>query len=202
MEIFEIKLKTKTNPNIFVVKTDIGEFDFFADILVKNNIKCGEFNKDNFMIFYNESCEIVAYNLAVKYIGNRFKTEKQISDYLIKKNYENYIVEKVVKKLKDYSIINDKNYAESYIRANKNFSKNKLKQKLYSFGVSSNDLECVEDLVDDSESCVKHCEKFVKNKPLNLQTKDKLIRRLLGMGYGWETIKSSLKNFNFESEEN
>ena len=113
-----------------------------------------------------------------------------------------YIVEKVVKKLKDYSLINDKNYAESYIHANKNFSINKLKQKLHSFGVSSNDFECLENLVDDNESCVKHCEKFLKNKLPNLQTKDKLIRRLLGMGYSWETIKSSLKNFDFESEEN
>ena len=202
MEIFEIKLKSKTNPNIFIVKTNIGEFDFFADILVKNNIKCGELNEDDFTTFYNESCEIIAYNLAIKYLGNRLKTEKQISDYLIKKNYEKYIVEKVVKKLKDYSLINDKNYAESYIHANKNFSINKLKQKLHSFGVSSNDFECLENLVDDSESCVKHCEKFLKNKLPTLQTKDKLIRRLLGMGYSWEIIKSSLKNFDFESEEN
>lgn len=202
MEIFEIKLKSKTNPNIFIVKTNIGEFDFFADILVKNNIKCGELNEDDFATFYNESCEIIAYNLAIKYLGNRLKTEKQISDYLIKKNYEKYIVEKVVKKLKDYSLINDKNYAESYIHANKNFSINKLKQKLHSFGVSSNDFECLENLIDDNESCVKHCEKFLKNKLPNLQTKDKLIRRLLGMGYSWETIKSSLKNFDFESEEN
>ena len=201
MEIFEIKLKSKSNPNIFILKTNMGEYEFFADVLVKNNIKCGEFNKDNFIIFYNESCEIIAYNLAVKYIGNRFKTEKQIFDYLIKKNYANYIVGKVVKKLKDYSIINDKNYAESYIRSNKNFSKNKLKQKLYSFGVSSNDLDRLEDLVDDNESCFKNCEKFLKNKVLNTQTKEKLIRRLLGMGYGWETIKSTLRNFKFECEE-
>ena len=201
MEIFEIKIKSKTNPNIFVLKTSAGEFDFFSDILVKNNIKCGFCDDEKFVNSHQESSEIIAYNLSLKYIGNRFKTEKQICDYLIKKNYEKQIVENVVKKLKNYSIINDKLYAENYIRSNKNFSKNKLKQKLYSFGVSSNDLEEMDDIVDDFESCKKQCEKFLKNKPLNQLTKEKLIRRLLGMGYNWETIKSCLSNLNFSDEE-
>ena len=67
--------------------------------------------------------------------------------------------------------------------------------------MSSEDFDNLETDVDDNKSCAMHCEKFLKNKPQTVQTKDKLIRRLMGMGYTWETIKSALKNFDFEIDE-
>ena len=200
MEILEIKIKSKTNPNIFICKTDNGEFEFFSDVLVKNKIKAGEIDEKNFYLFHEESSQIIAYNLSLKYVGNRFKTEKQISDYLIKKNYSKSTIEIVLEKLKNYSIINDKIYAENYIRSNTNFSKNKLKQKLRSVGVSSTDFDELDIKIDDSESCKKHCEKFLKNKLPTKQTKEKLIRRLMGMGYTWETINSIIRSFSFNDE--
>ena len=200
MEILEIKIKSKTNPNIFTCKTDIGEFEFFSDILVKNKIKVGEINEEKFFISHEESSLIIAYNLALKYIGNRFKTEKQIFDYLLKRNYSESIIKTVVEKLKNYSIINDKIYAENYVRSNTNFSKNKLKQKLRSVGVSLSDFDGLEIEINDAVSCKKQCEKFLRNKPLTKQIKEKLIRRLIGMGYTWETINSLIRNYDFNDE--
>mgnify|MGYP003293558048 CR=1 FL=1 len=40
-------------------------------------------------------------------------------------------------KLKEYSVVNDKIYAQAYINSNSNFSKNKVKQKLMQAGVKN-----------------------------------------------------------------
>ena len=54
--------------------------------------------------------------------------------------------------------------------------------------------------VDDEQSCLKHAEKFLRNKVVDKQIIDKLIRRLQGMGYTWDTIKSCLNAIKYDIE--
>lgn len=201
MEILSIKLKLKNNPNVFLCSTSDGEFELHSDIIVKNNITNGEIDDEKFFVSVQESSEIIAFNVVMKYLSSKLKTEQQIKDYLYKKNYHKPTVESVVAKLKDYKIIDDKNYAESYVNCNPNFSKNKLKQKLFSCGIKSDIVEESLTEIDDQESCKKNAEKFLKNKELNKQTTEKLIRRLQSMGYGWDAIKSTLNSLKAEYEE-
>lgn len=201
MEIFEIKLKSKNNPNIFIVSTDEGNFEFHSDMIVKAGIKIGEYDDKIFYESKKESDEIVAFNLSVKYVGAKIKTEKQIKDYLLKKEFDFSIVKKVVEKLKNYGIVNDNIFAESYVKSNQNFSKNKLKQKLFSFGVGGENVEQAVEEIDDFVSCLKHAEKFLKNKTIEKSVLDKLIRRLSSMGYGWGTIKKVLNELKMEVED-
>ena len=55
--------------------------------------------------------------------------------------------------------------------------------------------------VDDLVSCKKNAEKYLRNKVVDKQTIEKLIRRLQGMGYTWDTIKSTLNYLKCELEE-
>ncbi len=201
MEIIGLKLKNKRNSNVFICSTDIGEFELHSDIIVKSGIKVGEFNEEKFNQAVKESGEVIAFNLATKYISSKLKTEKQIKDYLYKHEYHKNIVDVVINKLKEYKIIDDKNYAESYAKSNPNFSKNKLKQKLFMSGVKADVVD--ESLldVDDNESCLKHAEKFLRNKVVDKTVVEKLIRRLQGLGYNWDTIKSTLRALECENEE-
>ena len=198
MEIYSLKLKTKTNANVFMCSTENGEFELHSDIIVKSGIKVGEFNDERFKQAVQESAEIIAFNIATKYISSRLKTEQQIKDYLYKKEYHKQTVEKVVEKMKEYKIIDDKNYAESYAKSNPNFSKNKLKQKLFSSGIKSDIVDESLFEIDDNESCFKNAEKFLRNKVMDKQTIEKLIRRLQGMGYTWEIIKSTLNRLKYQ----
>ena len=50
--------------------------------------------------------------------------------------------------------------------------------------------------IDDFESCLFHAEKFLRNKQLDNQTKERLYRRLISMGFGWETVKRVLNKLN------
>ena len=201
MEILSIKLKSKRNPNVFVCDTESGEFELHSDIIVKNNLSAGLVDDNLFYVSVQESAEIIAFNLCVKYISSRVKTEKQIKDYLYKKEYKTDIVNAVIKKLKEYNIINDEMFAESYIKSNTNYSKNKIKQKLYSFGVKSGSVDILTEEVDDYASCLNNAKKYMKNKVYSKEVVDKLIRRLQGMGYNWDAIKHALNELKCEVED-
>lgn len=200
MEIYSITLKSKRNPNIFVLHTDGGDFDFYSDVLVRENISKGEVDSEKFFAAHKESLTIIAFNMATKYVSSKLKTEQQIKDYLYKKEFHKETVDEVVEKLKNYKIIDDANYAESYARANPMFSKNKLKQKLYASGVKSNVVAESICEVDDYASCMHHAEKYLRNKIVDKQTIEKLIRRLQGLGYNWDAIKHALNKINYEIE--
>ena len=201
MEIISLKLKSKNNANVFICATNIGEFEMHSDVIVKSGIKVGEIEEEKYMHVVQESSEIIAFNLATKYISSKLKTEQQIKDYLYKKDYHKPTVDAVVEKLKEYKIIDDKTYAESYAKSNPNFSKNKLKQKLFLSGVKSQIVDESLTEVDDETSCLKNAQKFLRNKVIDKATIDKMIRRLQGMGYTWDTIKSTLNAIKFDVEE-
>ncbi|MBR4999152.1 MAG: regulatory protein RecX [Clostridia bacterium] len=201
MEILSLKLKSKTNANVFICSTDVGEFELHSDVIVKANITKGKIDNEKFMLAVQESGELIAFNLATKYMSSRLKTEQQIKDYLYKKNYHKNTVDAVIEKMKEYKIIDDETYAESYIRSNPNFSKNKIKQKLFATGIKSQIVDERVTEIDDEISCKKNAEKYLRNKTIDKQTIEKLIRRLQGMGYNWDAIKSTLNSLKCDIEE-
>ncbi len=200
MKINSIKLKNKNNTNVFVVNTDGGSFELHSESIVKHSIKKGEVEDEIFSSAVAESSILIALEKVTKYLSSKLKTEQQIKDYLYKQGYHKQTVNAVIDKLKEYCIINDENFAKSYINSNPNYSTNKLKQKLISFGVKANIIDEVLLNKDDGEICLKQAQKFLKNKNL-AEVKDKLIRHLSGKGYNYETIKSTLNKLNVELEE-
>lgn len=201
MEIISFKLKSKNNANVFIIDTSEGEYVLHSDIIVKNKIQKGVINDNIFFEAVDESSVLIAFNLATKYISSKLKTEQQIKDYLYKKDFHKNTVETVIEKLREYKIIDDKNFAESYAKSNPNFSKNKLKQKLFLVGVKSNVVDESLLEIDDYESCKVNAEKYLRNKVVDKATIEKLIRRLQGMGYTWDTIKRMLNYLKCETEE-
>lgn len=198
MIIKSLKLLGKKDANTFVAVTDVGEYKLFSDVIVKYSISVGEADEERFKKAVVESNEKIAFNMAVKYASSKLKTEKQMRDYLYKKEFKKQTIVPVIDKLKEYGVIDDYTYAESYIKSNPNFSKNKLKQKLLGVGI---DKELIENLLNDIEeddSCLTNAKKFLKNKVLNKLTREKLIRRLSYLGYSWDSINSALHEFTFD----
>ena len=201
MEIYSFKLKSKTNANVFVVDTSEGEFVLHSDIIVKHKIEKGVINDNVFLEAVNESEVLIGLNMCLKYISSKLKTEKQIKDYLYKRELKKQAIDKILEKLKEYNVVNDEMYAETYAKSNPNFSKNKIKQKLMSVGVKSDITENATLEVDDFTSCVKHAQKYMRNKVADKPTTEKLIRRLQGMGYNWDAIKHALNELKCDTEE-
>lgn len=200
MKILSLKLKSKKDANVFVASTDIGEYDLFCEIIVKYSLGVGEIDDEKFRRAVKESMEKIAFNVAVKYASSKLKTEKQIRDYLYKKEFKKATILPVIEKLKEYGVIDDKIYMESYIKSNQNFSKNKLKQKLIMSGISKDLIDEKLNDLEDEDSCLTNANKFLKNKIMDQKTREKLIRRLTYLGYSWDSINSVLKTLNFDEE--
>ncbi len=200
MKILSLKLKSKKDANVFVASTDIGEYDLFSEIIVKYSLVNGEIDDEKFKRAVKESMEKIAFNVAVKYASSKLKTEKQIRDYLYKKEFKKATILPVIEKLKEYGVIDDKIYMESYIKSNPNFSKNKLKQKLIMSGISKDLIDDKLNDLEDEDSCLTNAKKFLKNKIMDQKTREKLIRRLTYLGYSWDSINSVLKTLNFDEE--
>ncbi len=201
MEIKSLSLKNKNNANIFLALTSKGEFSLHSEAIVKNGIKVGEVDDAVFDSALMQSNILIATERAMKYISTKLKTEHQIKDYLYKQGYNSQVVNPVVQKLNDYNLINDFQFAKSYMVSNKNFSANKLKQKLISFGVKQGAIDEILYEVDDFPACQKSAQKFLKNKPLDAATIQKLTRHLLSQGYSFDTIKTVLHTLQIEYEE-
>lgn len=200
MKILSLKLKSKKDANVFVASTDIGEYDLFSEIIVKYSLGVVEIDDEKFKRAVKESMEKIAFNVAVKYASNKLKTEKQIRDYLYKKEFKKATILPVIEKLKEYGVIDDKIYMESYIKSNPNFSKNKLKQKLIMSGISKDLIDEKLNDLEDEDSCLTNAKKFLKNKIMDQKTREKLIRRLTYLGYSWDSINSVLKTLNSDEE--
>ena len=196
MKIYSIKLKSKNNTNIFIVETNMGEYTFFSDVVVKYSLSEKEIEDDVFYTALKESEVLIATNLAMKYLGSRLKTEKQLREYLLKKNFSLDSIDEVLSKLKEYKLIDDTEYAKIYIRSNRQNSKTRIKQKLIQSGVDKNFIDNALDDIDDYESCLQNAKKFFKNKMVNKENCEKLTRRLQYMGYAWDTIKKVLLNLS------
>ncbi len=198
MVIKSIKLNNAHNTNIFRVLCESGEVLLHGDIIVKFKIGVGEVEDKVFAQAVSESNTLIASEKIMKYISNKLKTKQQIKDYLYKQGYHKETVNSAIEKLENYGLIDDKKYAISYMHSNPNYSKNKLKQKLIALGVKQEILNEILTDVNDSETCIKHAEKFLKNKEFNEKTKEKLIRHLASKGYGFDTIKSVLYSLNLD----
>lgn len=201
MEILSIRLKSKTNSNVFIVETDNGEFVLHSDAIVKYNISKGQVDEEKFNLGLDLSQTLIAMELATKYLTGKIKTEKQLKNYLYKKGFHKKTVESVLIKLKEYHLIDDSLYAQSYISSNKNFSKNKLKQKLTQAGVDKNIILEQTDGIDDFMTCLNHAKKFMKTKEATKQNADKLIRHLCSKGYNFDTIKKVLNELKCEDND-
>ena len=201
MEIYSFKIKSKTNANVFIVNTSEGDFILHSDTIVKHKLEKGVVNDNIFLEAVNESEVLIGLNSCLKYISGKLKTEKQIKDYLYKKEFKKFSIDLIVEKLKEYNVINDEVFAETYAKNNPNFSKNKIKQKLMGAGIKSGVSELATQEVDDFSSCVRQTEKYMRNKVADKQTIEKLIRRLQGMGYNWDAIKHALNEFKCNIQE-
>lgn len=196
MLIEKIGLKSNRNSNIFEVLIGDEKYILHSDIIVKYGLSTGgEITRNKLVEAINESDIVIASNLAMKYVSTKIVTSKQLKDYLRGKGYSSNVVAKVVEKCNEYGIINDQNFASSYISIKQNnLSKRALENKLMQKGISKEiSSELLQDF-DDTNVAIMTAEKFMKNKEFTEENITKLLRHLSYKGFDYETINKVLNN--------
>ena len=199
MEITKIEIQ-KSNDERANLYLDEKFFSGISlELVVKEHLKVGmeiDENKLSELILEDEKGKALAK--AVKYIGSNLKTEKQLRDYLKKKEYNSVTIDYVMDKLKEYDYLNDENFAKAYILTySKKYGKLKLKSQLKIKGIKDSVIEnLLEDVQSDSIDLV--AKKYMKNKELNYENLQKLMRFLYSRGYEFDDINSCVNRLKGE----
>lgn len=148
------------------------------------------------------------YNLALRFLSYRPRSEKEVRDRLRIKNQElgiknlNYIIDQVIQKLKEYNFINDLEFARKWIESRMRFKPRSLrlmKLELKKKGVSD---DVIQTIIHDSKfmihSDLEQARKLVEKRLTRYKGLDrqkiyeKLGRYLASKGFNWDTIKKTI----------
>lgn len=140
---------------------------------------------------------------ALSFVTRALKTERQVRDYLFKRcqdyKVQDEIIDEVVEEFKDFGYINDKEFAEAFLRSrikNKPRSKFMLKSEMLSKGISKElGEEVLEELdVDEFELLKTLYEKKFKNEKITFEDQKK-ISFLSRKGFSWDDILKLIRFF-------
>ena len=197
------QVKDKTRCNIFID----GRFycGLTLEAAVKNRLKAGQtIDPARLSEIQLESEKATALDKALTHISASQKTEKQIGEYLSKKEYAPLAIETSGHAaLKENYFLDDGAYAESYAgSAVKRKGVRLIRMELKSRGVADEHIEAaVENLEGEEETAKRLLEKYMRGKPCDKQTLYKAFRYLIGKGFEYETAKNALSEFGETDEE-
>ncbi len=191
--------KSRERYNIFM---DFGKGEEFAfsvdeDVLIKFQLKKGQ-ELDDFSLMeirYHDEIR-KAYNTAIGYLSRVIRSEKEIKDFLVKKETEDPVINEVIHKLKTQKYIDDQDYAYSFVRTQMNTTDkgpDLIRMELRERGIDKNFIEMSLQefsLEQQLEKAAKLCQKFLQKntKESSKALKQKLESLLVRKGYPFDVI--------------
>lgn len=152
---------------------------------------------------YNYIMEYVIYtkakDKAYKFLGYKARSEKEVRDKLIKENYPQEIIDRIIELFKHYNYINDENYTKAYINNRIKFkprAKRMLKYELVQKGVDNDIIENIIDNsnIDETDIAINLLQKKLKNKKdIEPKEKQRIYNYMLRRGFDYETINKAFK---------
>jgi len=200
----EEQKKNKDRVNIYIDYEYA--FSLSREVLIKEGIKLNEkVDVDKIKKAAKEDDYLKCKSTALKIIEKAYKTEKEIMEKLLKKDFDLETVNRTISFLKEYNFLDDKNYAKMYINdKSKTQGKNKIKHDLLRKGLSNNIIEEIISKLDSAKE--EEIAYNLANKKYNLLVKrekdkyklsQKLYRFLVTKGYSYDiAVKVTKKLLN------
>lgn len=204
MHIEKYEMTKKNKYNVYLSNGEIITLDERVitsnELLLKKDI-----NKE---LYDKIVCENKVYEMmdtAIKYIGLRLRSVKEIKDYLRKKYEEIELIEIVVNKLINLGYLDDNKFAKAFIKDKMKFTSMgdyKIKLELEHLGVSYDIIEESISIIDEKEleeKIKKQIDKMIRtNKKYegNL-LKNKIYTHLVSAGFTKEKVIRVLNTYNF-----
>jgi len=146
-----------------------------------------------------------AYQRAINFLSYRVRSEKEIRQNLIKHQTPDDIVEKVVTRLRDASLVNDRDFAAQWVENRVRFKprgKRALSSELFQKGIRN---EIIEETLSglDEEELAYQCARSKLSKYHNLEEKvfhKKLSGLLTRRGFPYHIIKDVVGSLWNETE--
>lgn len=135
------------------------------------------------------------YDGALMKIARRQHSEREIRDYLYKKQAADEDIESIVERLYSYKYLDDQSFAEKWVserRKTKLRSSRQLRAELYKKGISS---EIIDPLLEDSQEDQQDALKELIAKKQHLsryQDQKKFMAYLTRQGFSYHEVKQAL----------
>ena len=183
---------SKNRVSVFV--DDQYSFSVFDDIAIEFDISVGrDVAQLNMEKIFSADAYKQALNKAFAHVSRAEKSEKQMREFLLSKEFESSIIEKVIARLKELSYIDDLSLAENFVERSRNSGKYAIKSKLFQKGISEKIINQVLENFDEEASFASALEQGEKQKKKYeklelLQQKKKVSDFLARKGFDWETV--------------
>lgn len=149
-----------------------------------------------------------AMSMSLRYLGYKMRTEKEIKEYLLRKNFSEEDIAYTVERLKEYKYINDEEFTEFWIRDRYNFfnqGRYRIKNDLINKGINKNLIdEKISNFFDEEKEIVKIKELYFKKNKNNCKLSDKEINSicnfLLRKGFTGSLVKKVVFQMQRESK--
>jgi regulatory protein len=199
--------KRKGRYNVYV--NDEFAFGVDEEVLIRFELKKGLHITQKFQNkIENEDSFYKAYQKTLNYLSYSLRTEKQIRDYLFK-NELGHFNERIIEKLKTAKLVDDLNYAQSYVRSKANVNQKgprNIEQELYQKGVNEKDIMTALDEYpkeQEVENAIALAEKkWSKTKHKSeFETVQKIKQYLVNKGYSFEVADEAIAAIDTEKDE-
>lgn len=199
--------KRKKRYNIFID----GQFAFGVDeeVLIKFNLTKGiHVSKELQEEIESEESYYKAYQRTLNYLTYSLRSEKQIRDYL-KKHDASQFSDRMVEHFKELKLIDDLNYAESYVRTMANVNRKgpkNIERDLDEKGISEeNKMQAMEEYTDEQQ--LENAKILAKKrwarskKDSRVEGIQKVKQYLVNKGYSFKTADEVINQMDTEVDE-
>lgn len=171
------------------------------DLLLTHDISDDDVNNiDKLNNNYN------AYDIALKYISNKYRSCYEVYEHLLKKEIDKQVIDDVIEKLKKQKYLDDNVFAKAFVNDRIKFSNNgpyKIKRELEEKKVASTIIDDVLTIFDSSleiEKLNKLVPKYVKtvrNKSYTMM-KNKVCDYFSNLGYDKNIVIDVLRDIDYD----
>lgn len=173
------------------------------DLLIRNDIDTELIDK---IIEENRYYDV--YESALSYIEIKMRNKKELIKYLTNKGYDEVLINKVIEKLEELGLLNNKNYITAYINDKINLSNDgpyKIKNSLLELDFSENEIDNYLNTIN-YEVWKDKLIKIINKKKNIMKSKSyymfitKMKNDLYNLGYDKEMIDEELSKISYESD--
>jgi len=194
--ITALKLQRRKNNRVSVFIND--QYTFGIQNIIAAGLKVGqELSEADIARLKDEDEEQRAYERALRYLSRRPHSEKEIADKLSRNRIEINVQDRVLKRLRKASLVDDGEFARVWVENRQVFrprSGRMLKSELRGKGVSKEAIEAALEGLDEVEAALTVARKASKRYgDLTEEASNRRLRKFLARrGFSYELISSTL----------
>lgn len=201
-------IKDKTNK--YKVIIDDQEYKLYDDVIINYHLLTKkEISKKELDEVLSKNEELTSYYESIKYINRKMRCEKEVREYLKKKDISKDVINKTIKLLYDNKFLNDELYLKAFINDKINLSHEgpiRIKKELINLGYKEEDIDPLinnisSDIWNDRIDNIVSKKIDLNKKDSAYVLKNKIIIYLVNLGYYKEDVLSILSRYDIIDKE-